>query len=121
MPIIDPGRVVVQQMIDEASRGERFSAVPTEGQTVELPATGRNLTIRLRATQDLNVVNLQVPDEAASLVGQRLFIRSDAAIAGLNVIGADGVTVDNWMVNMSPGDCAVFYKFDDNIWSKVSK
>jgi hypothetical protein len=121
MPIIDPGRVVVQQMIDEASRGEQFSAVPVEGGTVHLPSTGRNLTIRLRSTSDLNQVVLRVPDENSSLIGQRLFIRSDSAIGELSVTGASDVTVDNWIVNLSPGDCAVFYKFDQNIWSKVSK
>lgn len=121
MPIIDPGRVVVQQMIEDANRGELFSAAPTENATIALPSTGRNLTVRLRGATDLEVVNLQVPPEATSLVGQRLFIRSDLAIAELHVIGDTGVTVDNWVVNLAPGDCAVFYKFDDNIWSKVSK
>lgn len=119
MPILDPGRSMVQSMIDAAQGGEEFNATPTEGSQVQSPSTGRNLTIRLQAAGDLNEVTLWVPPESASATGQRLFIRSDHSIGELTVAGEPGVTVDNAMVNLAPGDSAVFYKFDTNSWSRL--
>lgn len=119
MPILNSGRAMVQSMIDAAQGGEEFNAVPTEGSQVQCPSTGRNLTVRLQAAGDLNEVTLWVPPEATSTTGQRLFIRSDFTIGQLTVAGEPGVTVDNAMVNLAPGDSAVFYKFDTNSWSRL--
>ncbi len=119
MPILDPGRAMVQQMINDVQTGEEFNATPTEGSQVQCPSTSRNLTVRLQAATDLEDVTLWVPPESASVTGQRLFIRTDRTIGQLTVAGEPGVTVDNAMVNLAPGDSAVFYKFGDNSWSRL--
>lgn len=112
-------RDAVQQMIQDAQKGEEFAAVPVEGGTVQLPNTGKNLTVRLRATVDLSAVTLLLPPEGVSTTGQRVFIRTDSGIEALTVSGGPGVTVDDWTVNMQPFSNEIFYKFDDNIWSRL--
>lgn len=115
----DLDQAAVEQMLADAQRGEEFAAVPTEGGTVQLPSTGKNLTVRLRSTTDLDAVTLLLPPEPASTTGQRVFIRTDSAIGALTVEGGTGVTVDDWTVNMQPSSNVIFYKFDDNIWSRL--
>lgn len=119
MTIQDPGRYMVQQMINASNNGEVFEAVPTEGATVNSPAAATTLfTALLNNTVDLNAVTFKFPVGAPD--NCRVFIRAAHSIAALSVEAEPGVTVDNWTVNMAPGDCVVFLHATPNIWSRIS-
>lgn len=117
MTILDPGRMMVRQMIQQSNAGTAYSAIPTEGSTISAPSVSSNLTVLLNNPTDLNAVTFVLP--ANSPDNLRVFIRAQNAIQALQVT-ATGETVDNWTVNMAPGDCVVYLHATPNIWSRIS-
>ena len=117
MTILDSGRLMVKQMIADANAGVVYASVPTEGSTVTAPTVTKNLTALLNNTADLTAVTFVLPAGAPDNL--RVFIRAQNSIAELHVT-ATGETVDNWTVNMAPGDCVVYLHATPNIWSRIS-
>lgn len=117
----DLGQAAVQQMIDDAvgdATGRvSVSYTPTEGQTISLPATDKDLFVNLTPATDLNQLTIQLPPEASSRDNQRLVMRSSRNIAEITVIGA--TTVDNAIVMLNAGSVTVFFKFEPNLWSRT--
>lgn len=95
----------------------RFTSSPTEGSTVTSPSTNNDIIAFLTPATDLTAITYEMPLDAVSRIGQRVFIRSEKQITTMTVT-AEG-TVDNSLVLLSPGDCAVFIKSAEDVWSRA--
>lgn len=95
----------------------RFTASPAEGSTVTSPETNSDIIAFLTPAVDLAAITFEMPSDTVSRIGQRVFIRSEKQIDAMTVTG-DG-TVDNFLVLLSPGDCAVFIKSAEDVWSRA--
>lgn len=90
---------------------------PTEGQTVTLPNSSLEMVLNLKPATNLTAVNIVLPNEASSRIGQRVFIATTRQIETITASGT--AVVNNASVMMSPGDNIVFLKNDTNTWSRV--
>ncbi len=120
-PASDLSRSDIQAMIEQAM-GQIMDPVnvtytPTEGQTISLPATDRDLFVNLTPAGDLNAITVVLPPEASSRDNQRLVMRSSRNILEITVTGA--TTIDNSTVMLNSGSVTVFFKFAPNLWSRT--
>lgn len=120
-PASDLSRSDIQAMIEQAM-GQAMDPVnvtytPTEGQTISLPATDRDLFVNLTPAGDLDAITIVLPAEASSRDNQRLVMRSSRNITEITVTGA--TTIDNAIVMLNAGSVTVFFKFAPNLWSRT--
>lgn len=120
-PATDISRSAIQTMInssvDDATGRMSVGYAPTDGQTISLPATDRDLFVNLTPATDLSTLTIELPPEAASRDNQRLVMRSSRNITEITVIGA--TTIDNAIVMLNSGSVTVFFKFAPNLWSRT--
>lgn len=87
------------------------------GMSITLPNTNREILINLLSGDPLTQINVTLPSNASTRIGQRVFVRSQQAIEEFMVTGAE--TVDNFAASFSPGDNLAYIKIADNTWSRV--
>lgn len=120
-PATDISRTEIQTMInnsvDDATGRLSVAYTPTEGQTISLPATDRDLFVNLTPATDLATLIVELPPEPASRDNQRLVMRSSRNITEITVTGA--TTIDNAIVMLNAGSVTVFFKFAPNLWSRT--
>lgn len=90
------------------------AATPSEGDTITLPESEREIILNIDTPNSLSAVNVVLP---TGHLGARLFIASTMAIDMMTVTGPS--TVNNNMVTLNPGDNVVFFQNDVNIWSRL--
>lgn len=97
----------------------QFSATPAEGATIVCPETSQDVAVMLNPSATRTLLKFQLPSDAASRIGQRVFVRTSRDIGELDVTAPAGTTVDNSVVMLSGGDCVVFFKAASATWSRV--
>lgn len=117
----EPSSAKVQQMINEALTASTapmiMNVTPTEGQTVTIPDTDKEVILNLSPTADLNNLQVNLPGNSAGRVAQRIFIGSTRQIA--NCTFASALPVNNNTVMFSPGDNVAFLRNLPNVWSRL--
>ena len=108
---------MINSSVDDATGRLSVGYAPTEGQTISLPATDRDLCVTLTPAVDLAAITIEMPPEAASRDNQRLVMRSSRNIAEITVTGA--TTIDNAITMLNAGSVTVFFKFAPNLWSRT--
>lgn len=95
-----------------------LNLVPTEGQTITLPATTRKeIFVNLKPTTNLLALTINLPTNAVD-EGQRCFVGSTRQIDSC-VLKAAGLTVNNAALMFSVGDNAAFVRNEQSTWSRV--
>lgn len=94
-----------------------INEVPTEGGTVALPNTDQEIILNLAPATPLTELNVILPNEASSRIGERLFVASTEAIGMVTFSGT--AIVNNNAVTFAPGDNVVFFKNNANTWSRL--
>lgn len=94
-----------------------INMIPTEGQTITLPNSTAEIILNLDPAADLDMLNLELPDNSAPREGQRVFVSSTRAVLQLTATGPD--IVNGGVVMYSPGDNYVWLQNKEQIWSRV--
>lgn len=125
MTIRDPQSGVsveqVRQLV-EGMEGQLVINEPvTEGDTVILPDTDRDITLNLETGgAALEAVAITLPIKADGRVGQRIFVNSDGQIAMAYFYSSLEVKVNGEVYMFNPGDNCVFYRNKPNQISRIT-
>lgn len=95
-----------------------INAVPTEGGTVTIPQTDRDVTLNLQPASDLVELTVNLPGGQSGRVGQRVFVNSTREIQSCT-FSAD-IQVNSAEVMFSAGDNFVYYRNQPNIFSRIT-
>lgn len=104
---------VLQGMLDPLV----VNVAPAEGATIALPNTDQEIILNLNPAEPLATLNIVLPNEASSRIGERLFVASTQAIGMVTFSGTP--IVNNATVAFNPGDNVVFFKNNTNTWSRL--
>jgi len=96
-----------------------LDASPTEGGTVTGPATTNDLIARLAPAGSLSSVTFVLPNPAAPRMRQIAFIHTTESISELMVTAAPGITVNNFIADLQPGDCVAYFRISATIWARI--
>lgn len=111
----------VRQMINEAMGAVIapivMNVTPTEGQTITIPSTDKEVILNLTPAVDLNALQVNLPNNANGRQGQRIFVGSTRQIAACTFAG--GLQVNNGSFMFSRGDNVAFIRNMPNIWSRI--
>lgn len=107
----------ITEQVGDMMTPDNITVSPTEGETVNLPQTSRDLFVTLDPATDLDAITIVLPAESASRDNQALRMRTTRNIAEITVTGAS--TIDNYLVMLNSGSVTVFFKFSSNTWSRV--
>lgn len=114
-------------MIEPASNADESGAmamldpmvmdiVPADGQTITVPATDRKeIFLNLAPAGDLQMLTVIMPK---GYPGQRCFVGSTKGVWTCHMT-ADGMTVNNADIMLSPGDNAAYVCNRNLTWSRV--
>lgn len=96
-----------------------IDAVPSEGATIATPATREDVVVRLSAGAQRTSVSVVLPNPASWRIRQIAFIHSTDGINELMVTAAPGITVNNFMADIQPGDCLAYFRISETIWARI--
>lgn len=91
--------------------------VPVNGDTVQMLDTGLDGTLFLAPAAALTSLNIILPTDAKSRIGQIRRIAANKAVTGINLTGA--ATMLSTITGLAAGDCVSFLKIDANTWTRI--
>lgn len=89
---------------------------PLPGETVQMTDNGLDGTLYISPAGTLSMLNIVLPSEAYSRMGQIRRIATNKMISGINLSGA---TLLSTITSLSAGDCVSFLKIDTNTWTRI--
>lgn len=95
-----------------------INVVPTEGGTVTIPATDRDVTLNLQPATNLLELTVVLPGGQNGRVSQRVFVNSTREIDTCT-FEAD-IQVNSPQAMFSAGDNFVYYRNQPNIFSRIT-
>jgi len=96
-----------------------IDASPSEGATVSTPPTVNDVVVRLAPSGSRSSVTVSLPNPAPWRIRQIVFIHSTESISELMVTAPPGVTVNNFMADIQPGDCLAYFRISSTIWARI--
>ncbi len=94
-----------------------LASSPADGSTVNFANTSTNQLMYLTPSGPLNSLNINLPNNSTSLLGQYVFICCRQSVASVNIQNAG--TILNNLSEFLGGDLVLYLKVADNVWAQM--